>query len=329
MWGEILGGGRMKWPAAVFCTLFAALIQAQTAYPAKPIRLVVPFPPAGATDILSRDVMQRLSVRLGQQIIVDNRPGAAGAIGSELVARSTADGYTLLMATTSTHSIEPLLTPGLPYDPVKDFAPVSLVATSANVLVVPVTLPANSAKELIALAKASPGTLNFGSSGTGSIVHLTGEMFRSRAGIDIVHVPYKGTQLAVPDLIGGRISLMFDNIVSAMPNLRTGKLKAIGITGLQRSPLLPEVPTIAESGVPGFEASAWFGVYAPAGTPKDIVAKLSRELAVVLHSAEMKQRMAVLGAEPVGSTPEDMAKIVAAETAKWAKVIRDANVKID
>jgi tripartite-type tricarboxylate transporter receptor subunit TctC len=329
MWGEILGGGRMKWPAAVFCTLFAALIQAQTAYPVKPIRLVVPFPPAGATDILSRDVMQRLSVRLGQQIIVDNRPGAAGAIGSELVARSAPDGYTLLMATTSTHSIEPLLTPGLPYDTVKDFAPVSLIATSANLLVVPVTLPANSAKELIALAKASPGTLNFGSSGTGSIVHLTGEMFRSRAGIDIVHVPYKGTQLAVPDLIGGRISLMFDNIVSAMPNLKTGKLKAIGITGLQRSPLLPEVPTIAESGVPGFEASAWFGVYAPAGTPKDIVAKLSRELAVVLHSAEMKQRMAVLGAEPVGSTPEDMAKIVAAETAKWARVIRDANIKID
>jgi tripartite-type tricarboxylate transporter receptor subunit TctC len=305
------------------------MTQAQTAYPVKPIRLVVPFPPAGATDILSRDVMQRLSLRLGQQIIVDNRPGAAGAIGSELVARSAADGYTLLMATTSTHSIEPLLTPGLPYDAVKDFAPVSLVATSANVLVVPVTLPANSAKELIALAKASPGTLNFGSSGTGSIVHLTGEMFRSRAGIDIVHVPYKGTQLAVPDLISGRISLMFDNIVSAMPNLKTGKLKAIGITGLQRSPVLPEVPTIAESGVPGFEASAWFGVYAPAGTPKDIVAKLSRELAVVLHSAEMKQRMAVLGAEPVGSTPEDMAKIVAAETAKWAKVIRDANVKID
>jgi tripartite-type tricarboxylate transporter receptor subunit TctC len=197
------------------------------------------------------------------------------------------------------------------------------------VLVVPATLPVNSAKELIALARAKPGVLNFGSSGTGSIVHLTGEMFRSRAGIDIVHVPYKGTQLAVPDLIGGQISMLFDNLVSAMPNLKTGKVKAIGITSLQRSPLLPDVPTIAESGVPGFEATAWFGVYAPAGTPKDVVAKLNRELVAVLRSPEMKQRMAILGAEPAAGTPEDMTKAVAAETAKWARVIRDANVKID
>jgi tripartite-type tricarboxylate transporter receptor subunit TctC len=233
------------------------------------------------------------------------------------------------MATTSTHSIEPLLAKHLAYDPAKDFAPVSLVATSANLLVVPVTMPANSAKELIALARAKPGTLNYGSSGTGSIVHLTGELFRSRAGIDIVHVPYKGTQLAVPDLVSGQISLLFDNIVSAMPNLKSGKLKAIGISSLQRSPLLPDVPPIAESGVPGFEATAWFGIYAPAATPKDIIDKLSRELAAVLHAADTRQRIAMLGAEPVGSTPDDMAKLVAAETAKWSRVIRDAGVKID
>jgi tripartite-type tricarboxylate transporter receptor subunit TctC len=319
----------MKWLVCLACAWLAAAAQAQTNYPTRPIRLIVPFPPAGATDILSREVMQRLSQSLGQQIIVENRPGASGAIGCDLVARAAPDGYTLLMATTSTHSIEPLLSSKLPYDAIKDFAPVSLVATSANVLVVPATLPANSAKELIALAKANPGSLNFGSSGTGSIVHLTGEMFRSRAGIDIVHVPYKGTQLVVPDLISGRISILFDNIVSAMPNLKGGRVKAIGISSLQRSPLLPDVPPIAESGVPGFEATAWFGVYAPAATPKDIVARLSRELAAVLHAPETKQRMALLGAEPVGSTPEDMSKIVAAETAKWARVVRDAGVKID
>jgi tripartite-type tricarboxylate transporter receptor subunit TctC len=319
----------MKWLACLACAWLAANALAQTNYPTRPIRLIVPFPPAGATDILSREVMQRLSQRLGQQIIVENHPGASGTIGCEIVARAAPDGYTLLMATTSTHSIEPLLASKLPYDPVKDFAPVSLVATSANVLVVPVTLPANSAKELIALARAKPGTLNFGSSGTGSIVHLTGEMFRSRAGVDIVHVPYKGTQLVVPDLVNGQISIMFDNIVSAMPNLKSGRVKAIGISSLQRSPLLPEVPPIAESGLPGFEATAWFGVYAPAATPKDIVAKVSRELAAALRTPESRQRMAVLGAEPVGSTPEDMSRIVEAETAKWARVVRDAGIKID
>lgn len=319
----------MRLLACAFFALFAAIAHAQTDYPSKPIRLVVPFPPGGATDILSRDLMQRLSLRLGRQVVVDNRPGAAGAIGSELVAKAPPDGYTLLMATTSTHSISPLLTPGLPYDPVKDFAPVCLVGYATNVLVVPVTLPANSAKELIVLAREKPGVLNFGSSGTGSIVHLTGELFRFRAGIDIVHVPYKGTQLAVPDLVSGQISMLFDSIVSAMPNLKTGKLKAIGISSLKRSPLLPSVPTIAESGLPGFEASTWFGVYAPAGTPKDVIAKLNRELVAVLRSAETRQRMTALGAEPAGSTPEEMSAIVASETAKWAKVIRDANVKID
>jgi tripartite-type tricarboxylate transporter receptor subunit TctC len=225
--------------------------------------------------------------------------------------------------------VAPLLTPGLPYDPVKDFAPVCLVALSPNVLVVPITLPANSVRDLIALAKASPGTLNFGSAGTGGIVHLTSEMFRFRSGIDIVHVPYKGTQLVVPDLMSGRISMLFDNIVSAQPNLKTGKLKVLGITSLKRSPLMPEVPTLSESGVPGFEAYTWFGVYAPKGTPKEIIAKLNREIVAVLQSDEMKERLALLGAEPVGSGPDEMARIVAAETAKWARVIHDANVKIE
>jgi tripartite-type tricarboxylate transporter receptor subunit TctC len=319
----------MKLLAALLCSLLAAIAQAQTAYPVKPIRLVVPFPPAGATDILSRDLMQRVSQRLGQQIVIDNHPGAAGAIGSDQVAKAAPDGYTLLMATTSTHSVAPILTPHLPYDAVKDFAPVCLVATAPNLLVVPVTLPVNSVKDLIVLAKKEPGTLNFGSAGTGGIVHLTGEMFRYRTGTDIVHVPYKGTQLVIPDLISGQISMLFDNIVSAQPNLKTGRLKAIGITSLKRSPLMPDVPTLSESGVPGFEAYTWFGVYAPKGTPKEIIAKLNHEIIAALQSEEMKERLALLGAEPVGSSPDDMAKIVAAETAKWGKVIRDANVKIE
>jgi tripartite-type tricarboxylate transporter receptor subunit TctC len=319
----------MKWLAMVLCTMLAAFAHGQTVYPSKSIRLVVPFPPAGATDILSRDLMQRVSVRLGQQVVVDNRPGAGGTIGSDLVAKSAPDGYTLLMATTSTHSIGPTLTPKLPYDPVKDFAPVSLIALSTNLLVVPSSLPVNSVKELVALAKAKPGQLNFGSSGTGTIVHLSGEMFRFRTGTDIVHVPYKGTQLVIPDLISGQISMLFDNIVSAQANLKTGRLKAIGISSLKRSPLMPEVPTIAESGYPGFEASTWFGVYAPAGTPKDIVVRLNREIVAALQSPEMKDRLAILGAEPVGSTPEEMAHTVASDTAKWAKVIKDANVRIE
>jgi tripartite-type tricarboxylate transporter receptor subunit TctC len=319
----------MKRLAIVLCTMFAAFAHGQTAYPSKSIRLVVPFPPAGATDILSRDLMQRVSARLGQQVVVDNRPGAGGTIGSDLVAKAAADGYTLLMATTSTHSIGPTLTPKLPYDPVKDFAPVSVIAVSTNLLVVPSSLQVNSVKELVALAKAKPGQLNFGSSGTGTIVHLSGEMFRHRTGTDIMHVPYKGTQLVVPDLISGQISMLFDNIVSAQPNLKTGRLKAIGISSLKRSPLMPEVPTIAESGYPGFEASVWFGVYAPAGTPKEIIARLNREIVAALHSPEMKERLAILGAEPIGSTPEEMAHTVAGETAKWARVIKDANVRID
>jgi len=319
----------MKWLAMVLCTMFAALAHGQTAYPSKTIRLVVPFPPAGATDILSRDLMQRVSARLGQQVVVDNRPGAGGTIGSDLVAKSAPDGYTLLMATTSTHSIGPTLTPKLPYDVVRDFAPVSLIALSTNLLVVPSSLPVNSVKDLVALAKAKPGQLNFGSSGTGTIVHLSGEMFRFRTGTDIVHVPYKGTQLVIPDLISGQISMLFDNIVSAQANLKTGRLKAIGISSLKRSPLMPEVPTIAESGYPGFEASTWFGVYAPAGTPKDIVVRLNREIVAALQSPEMKDRLAILGAEPVGSTPEEMAHTVASDTAKWAKVIKDANVRIE
>ncbi len=319
----------MKRLLSLFLCILAFVAQAQTPYPSRPIRLVVPFPPAGATDILSRDLMQRLSMRLGQQVVIDNHPGAAGIIGSDIVAKAAADGYTLLMATTSTHSVAPALTPKLPYDPVKDFAPVCMVAISPNVLVVPVTLPVNSVKDLVALAKAKPGTLNFGSAGTGGIVHLTSEMFRYRTGIDIVHVPYKGTQLVIPDLISGQISMLFDNIVSAQPNLKTGRLKAIGISSLKRSPLMPDVPTIAESGVPGFEAYTWFGVYAPANTPKEIIAKLNRELIAVLNSSDMRERLAILGAEPVGSTPEGMAKTVAAETEKWSKVIREANVKVE
>ena len=323
---SLLGALRSMLACSLLLSAGSAL--AQPAYPSKAIHWVVPFPASGATDILTRVLAQKLSEALGQPVIVDNKPGAGGALGSDLVAKAAPDGYTLLMGTTSTHSIGPALQK-LPYDPQKSFTAISLVAESPNVLVVSPTLKVKSVRELIALARAKPGQLNFSSSGTGSIVHLSGEWFKSMAGVDIQHIPYKGTALAIPDMINGQIAMMFDNIVSVMPHVKSGKVDALAITSARRSSLLPELPTMGEAGVPGYVSSAYFAVFAPAGTPKAIVDKLNAELVRIVKTAEVKERLLKLGAEPEGSTPEQAAALVKSEGAKWAKVIKDAGVKVE
>ncbi len=309
--------------------LVPAAVCPQLGYPSKPIRFVVPFPAGGATDTITRVIAQKLAEQVGQPVIVDNRPGAGGAIGSEAVARAAPDGYTLLMATTSTHSIGPALNPKTPYDVERDFAPLSQAATATNVLIVTPGLGVNAVKELIAAAKMKPGQLNYASSGSGTIVHLTGELFKSMAGIDIVHVPYKGTGLAIPDVISGQVAMIFDSVVSAMPHIKSGKVKALAISSPRRSALVPDLPTVAESGLPGFASDTYFGVFAPARTPEVIVARLNRELVKAVQSADVKEQLGRQGAEPVGSTPEQLAAVVKSETEKWAKVIKQANVKVD
>ena len=308
--------------------VLAGPAQAQD-YPTKPIRLVVPFAAGGATDVLARLVGERLTASLGQQVVVDNRPGAGGNIGSDIVAKAEPDGYTILMGAVGTHAINPSLYPKMPYDPVKDFAPVTLVASVPNVLVVNPEVPANSVQELIDLAKAKPGELNFASSGNGTSIHLSGELFKAMTGTDIVHVPYKGSGPAVTDLLGGQVQMMFDNMPSSLPHVKAGKLRALGVTSAKRSPALPEVPTIAEAGVPGYDATSWFGILAPAGTPEPVVTRLQGAIVQALGEPEMRQRMADLGAEPVGDTPAEFGQFIAAEIAKWAKVVNDAGVKLE
>jgi tripartite-type tricarboxylate transporter receptor subunit TctC len=302
---------------------------AQGAYPSKPIRLVVPFPAGGTTDILARAAAQRLTEAFGQQVIVDNRPGAGGNIGSELVAKAPNDGYTLLMGTVGTHAINASLYAKMPYDHVKDFVPVVLVAGVPNVLVVHPSVPANTVQELIAYGKANPGKLNFASSGSGTSIHLAGELFKVSTGLQMQHVPYKGSAPALTDLMGGQVQLMFDNLPSALPHIKAGKLRALAVTSAARAPALPDVPTVAESGLPGFEATSWFGILAPAGTPPEVVAKLNGELARWIATPEAKEKMLAQGANAAGGTPEDFANHIAAETAKWAKVVKASGAKVD
>lgn len=303
--------------------------QAQPAYPDKPIRMVVPFTPAGTTDILARIVAQKLSEAWGQQVVVDNRPGAGGNLGSDIVAKAPADGYTLLMATVSSHGINPTLYKKIPYDAVKDFQPVTLVALVPNMLVVHPDVKATNVQELIALAKASPGKLNVASSGSGTSIHLSAELFKTMTGVDMIHVPYKGSAPALTDLLGGQVQLMFDNMPSSIEHVRGGKLRALGVTTTKRSPVLPEVPTIAEQGLPGYEATSWFGVMAPAGVPKPVVDKLSQQITKDITGPAGRKLIAEQGAEPVGNTPEEFAAFVKAEIAKWAKVIKDSGAQVD
>jgi tripartite-type tricarboxylate transporter receptor subunit TctC len=324
-----MNGLLLRTMASVAIAAVAALAHAQSPYPSKPIRLVVPFPAGGTTDILARAVAQRLTETMGQPVVVDNRPGAGGNIGAELVAKSAPDGYTLLMGTVGTHAINASLYAKMPYDHVRDFAPVILVAGVPNVLVVHPALPVNSVQELIAYGKANPGKLNFASSGNGTSIHLSAELFKTMTGVQMAHVPYKGSAPALVDLAGGQVQLMFDNLPSALALIKGGKLKALAVTSAQRSTALPDVPTVAESGLPGFEASSWFGLLAPAGTPKDIITKLNGEVAKWLATPEAKEKLAAQGAIPFGLPPDEFARHIAAETVKWQKVVKDSGAKID
>ena len=298
-------------------------------YPSKPIHFVVPFPPGGPLDTIARVLGEKMSAAWGQPVVVENRPGAGGGIGAEFVARAPADGYTLLMGAVSTHAINVSLYRKLPYDPLTDFIPVTQVAVVPNVLVLNPGVPANSVGELIALARARPGTLNFASGSNGSTGHLAGELFKSMAKVDMQHIPYKGATPAMSDLLAGQVSLMFDNLASAAPFIKAGKLKALAVTTARRSPLFPELPTLAESGLPGFDLSTWFGVFVPAHTPAATVAKLNAELVRILKTPELRERLSALGAEPVGNSPEQFLAYIRSEIPKYAKVIRESGATVD
>ena len=308
--------------------LFSGSSIAQT-YPTKPVRLVVPFPAGGATDILARTIGQKASDKLGQSIVIDNRPGAGGTIGSDQVAKSAPDGYTLLIATGSTHSIGPIINPKIPYNVERDFVPVVYVANTSSVLVVPGTLPVRNLAEFIALAKTKPGQLNFGSSGNGTNSHLSGELFKAQAKVFLTHIPYRGTGLVFSDMMSGQVHMLMDNYVTAQSNIKEGKLRVLGVTSLQRLPFLPDVPTLDEQGLKGFDVSNWFGIYAPRGTPAEIVLKVNAAFNQALQDSDMQKRLATLGATPTGSTPEQMGAMVAADTAKWSKLIRERKLVVD
>jgi tripartite-type tricarboxylate transporter receptor subunit TctC len=309
---------------ALATTALGALAQA---YPSKPIRFVVPYPPGGPTDILGRAVAQALTQSLGQPVVVENKPGASGMIGAEQVAKAAPDGYTLLV-NASIHVINPSLFSKTTFDAMHDFAPVTQIASVPLILVVGQPVQANSVKELIALAKANPGKLTFASSSVGAAPHLAGELLKRMAGIDIVHVPYKGSGPATTDLIGGHVTMMIDSMPSSIGHVKSGKLKVLGVSTARRTPALPDTPTIAET-VPGFDIATWYGVWAPAKTPKEIVNKVSSEIAKSLKRADLSERLAGLGAEGVGSTPAEFAAYCESEFRRWAKVVKDSGAKLD
>jgi tripartite-type tricarboxylate transporter receptor subunit TctC len=302
---------------------------AADAYPARPIRFVVAFPPGGGTDIIARSIAQKLSGRLSQQVVVDNRPGAGGNIGTDVVAKSAPDGYTLLMGSAGPLAINASLFASMPFDPIRDLAPVTLAASTPNVLVVHPSLKAATVKELIALAKAHPGEINFASSGHGTPAHLAGELFNTMAGVKLVHVPYKGASPALADLLGGQVQIMFSTMPPALPHVKDGKLRALAVTSLKRSPAAPGLPTVDEAALPGFEANTWHGVVLPAGAPPAIIARLNREIVAILHQPDVVERLSAQGAEPVGSTPEEFAAYIRSETVKWAKVVRESGAKAE
>jgi len=314
--------------AALLATL-AAVTTVSAQYPTKPIKMVVPFPPAGSTDLSARAVAAKLGERLGQPVVIENKPGAGGNIGSDMVAKSAPDGYTLLVGTVGTHAINGSLYSKMPFDHQRDFVPVILLSTTPNVLVVHPSLPVKDVKELIALAKSKPGELTFASSGNGTSIHLSGEMFNSMAGTKMQHIPYKGSGPMLIDVMGGQVNLTFDNLSAAIQHIRSGKLKALAITTATRAPALPDLPTIAEAGVAGYDSSSWNAIFAPAGTPKDIVDRLARELDAILKAPETRKFFADQGAEAGGDTPDQLNAFVRAETTKWAKAVKDSGAKVD
>ena len=313
--------------AAVLATSFSVPAAAQT-YPTRPVRFVVPFAPGGSTDTLARAIGVKLPEYLGQQVVIDNRTGANGDIGMLIVAKAPADGYTIVLGYIANIGIGPSLYK-MPYDPVKDFAPVTQVAGASNIMTAHPSVPAKTLKEFIAYAKANPGAINFATSGVASIGHLTGEYLNHVAGMKMVHVPYKGSGQAISDLVGGHVKVMISGMASTLPHVKTGKLRALVVTGLQRSDAAPDVPTIAESGFPGFEARSWFGVLAPANTPRPVIMRLHADIVKALQQPDVKQRLTGIGFDVVGSTPEEFAAYIKSEIQKWAKVVKASGAKAD
>ena len=304
-----------------------AQTQPVSAWPTKPVKIIVTFPPGGAPDTLARILADKWGQTLGQTFTVDNKPGAGGNIGADFVAKSAGDGTTLLIATVGTHAINPALYANMPYNNIKDFTPVSFLAATPNLLVVNKDVPAKTVKELIALAGKTP--LTFGSSGSGTSIHLSGELFNTLAGVKMQHIPYKGRAQAVPDLLGGRITMIFDNMPSALPLVKSGDVRAIAVTSAARSAALPNIPTIAESGLPGFEATSWFALMAPAGLPKDVLARINAETARVMNLPDVREKLTALGLDVAPGSPESLANLIQAETLKWAKVVKDSGAKLD
>ncbi len=314
--------------AALLSFSVAAVAQSGAAYPVKPIRFVVPYTPGGGTDLMARALAQRMTESLGQSVIVENRAGAGGNLGMEFVARSSPDGYTIALALTAQYAVNPALYPKLPYDPVKDYAPIMLVARNPYVLIVHPTVPAKSLKELVALAKVRAGQLTFSSSGNGSGAHLSGEMLKTMAGVNMLHIPYKGAGALLPDLIAGQIHLSFVTWSSVGQHAKSGRLRPLGVTTVKRSPALPDLPAIAET-LPGYDLPVWYGVVAPAGTPREIVTRLNAEILRVINMPDFKQRIEVDAVEPIGSSPEQLGDYIKSELVKWSKIVRDSGAKVD
>jgi tripartite-type tricarboxylate transporter receptor subunit TctC len=316
--------------ATAICTVAAACTAfAQGGYPNHPAQIVVPFPPGGNTDILARTLANALSETWKQQLVVDNRGGAAGSIGTEIVARSQPDGYTILLGTIGSIGINPVLYRKLPYQPLRDLAPITLMSSNPLVVMVHPSVPAKSLQELIALAKAKPDLLTYGSGGSGTSTHLSVELFKSMAGIQATHVPYRGAALASPALLAGEVSMLFDNLAPALPHIRAGRVRALAVTSAQRSPVLPELPTVQESGLPGYEVTGWYGVLAPAGTPPAILAKIHRDVVAALKTPQVANRLRSDGAQAVGSSPAEFVSFIKAESAKWGGVIKRLGIKAD
>ena len=318
----------MKRLLALLVCALAIHAHAQT-YPAKPVRVIVPYPPGGGNDTLGRLFAAKLSDRMGQQFVVENRPGAGAMIGTEAAAKSPPDGYTILLSSIATHALSPNLYSRVPYDPVRDFAPITLLGIAPTVLVVPADLPAKNLQELIAAARAKPGSLAYASGGNGTPPHVNAEVFKAVAGVDLLHVAYKGGGPALIDLIAGRVQVMLDTAASAMPHVRSGKVRAIAISAPKRSPELPELPTFAEAGLPGYDTNAWYSMHAPAGTPSEVVRRLNAELVAILKDADILARFKQLTTDPVGNSPEEFTAFVRSELDKYAKVIKAAGIKLD
>ena len=330
---RVTRGGRRAAALACVAAAVAALLpagpaQAQ-AYPTRAVKMVVPFPPGGSLDIAGRLIAQKLTDAWGQPVVVENKPGAGGNIGADFVAKSPPDGYTILMGALSTHAVNPSLYKSMPYDAAKDFAPITLIAITPNVLVVNAASPVTSAKEFIAYAKANPGKLSFGSGSNGSAGHLAGELFKVETGTDAVHIPFKGGAPATQALLAGDTQFMFDNLANAMAQVKAGKLRALAVTTANRSPLAPDLPTMAEAGLPGFDISTWYGFFAPAGTPPAVVAKWSADVAKVLNAPDVRAKFVADGAEPTPNSPEQFAQFIAREQAKYARIVKASGAKVD